>query len=382
MDVTRFREREFPVTKNVVYLNHAGVSPIPVRAATAGVGKLREYMNFGAFNPGGWLEISDRGRKLFSDLIGSQPEEVAFIKNTSEGISYIAGGLPWEDGDNIVTTAYEFPSNIYPWLALKERGVEVRLIPPEEGRVPPGKIFDAVDGNTRLVSLSSVEYINGFRHDLSVIGKYLRKRDVLFFVDAIQSLGIIPMDVEEFKIDFLAADGHKWLLSIEGIGCLYISRRVMDMIRPIEFGWHTVRNRFEFEVIDFTLDGTAKKFEPGSLNVLSIAVFNKSLELIHEVGVDVIGERVQVLVDYLFQRIDSRFHVITPRNEKERSGIFTVIVPGSDPMALWKKLLGKKVVASPRGGGIRLSPHFYNTHEELDLFLEHLRDSIKELEGQ
>lgn len=379
MDFEQIREKEFPVAKNVIYLNHAGVSPIPVRAATGGVDQIREYLNYGAYNPRGWKDITDRGRELFADLIGSSPEEVAFIKNTSEGISFIAGGFPWKEGRNIVTTAYEFPSNLYPWLALKDRGVEVRAVAPQEGRVPTDKIFDAVDRNTDLVSISSVEFINGFRHDLARIGEFCRKRGVLFFVDAIQSLGVIPMDVEEYKIDFLAADGHKWLLSIEGIGCLYLSHRVMDRIRPIEYGWHSVKNRFDFELIDFTLDETAKRFEPGSFNTLSISIFNKSLELIGEASVERIYEKVKELIDHLFEKVDPQFRVITPKEEKERSGIFTVVIPGSEPQALWRKLLEKKVVASPRGGGIRVSPHFYNTHEEIDLFLEILGESVREL---
>jgi cysteine desulfurase/selenocysteine lyase len=379
MDIERIREAEFPVTKNLIYLNHAGVSPIPVRAATGGVKQLREYLSYGAYNPRGWKDISDRGRWLFAKLIGSSPEEVAFVKNTSEGISFIAGGFPWVEGTNVVTTTYEFPSNLYPWLALREKGVEVRMVAPEEGRVPAEKIFDAVDSNTTLISISSVEFINGFRHDLARVGDYCRKRDIYFFVDAIQSLGVIPMDVEEYNIDFLAADGHKWLLSIEGIGCLFVSRRVIDMIRPIEYGWHSVKGRFDFERIDFTLDETAKKFEPGSFNVLSIAVLNNSLELIHDLGVHALWKRIKELGDYLFRKIEPSWKVITPLAEMERSGIFTFIIPGVDPQALWKKLLEKKVVVSPRGGGIRVSPHFYNTFDEIDLFLERVRESIREI---
>ncbi len=379
MNREKIRQREFPVAKNVIYLNHAGVAPIPVSAKRAGVEQLREYANYGALNPRGWKDISDRGRFLFAKLIGSSPEEVAFVKNTSEGISFIAGGFPWSEGSNVVTTAYEFPANLYPWLALREKGVEVRMVQPEEGRVPADKIFAAVDRKTILISISSVEFINGFRHDLARIGDFCRKRGIFFFVDAIQSLGVIPMDVEEYNIDFLAADGHKWLLSIEGIGCLFVSRRVMDMIRPIEYGWHSVKNRFDFERIDFTLDDTAKKFEAGSLNALSIAVFNRSLELIQDLGVTAIYSEVKKLIDYLFLTTEPSWEVITPREEMERSGIFTFIVPDTDPQVLWKKLLEKKVVVSPRGGGIRVSPHFYNTVEEIDVFFERLRESLREI---
>lgn len=380
MDIDKVRTEQFPVTKNLIYLNHAGVSPIPVRAAAGGVARLREYMQLGAFNTRGWLDVSSAGRSLFANLIGSREDEVAFIKNTSEGISFIAGGFPWREGKNVVTTAVEFPANIYPWMALEEKGVEVRLVPAHHGRVPAEELFDAVDRNTSMVSLSSVEFINGFRHDLRRIGEFCRKKDIFFFVDAIQSIGVIPMDVEEYHIDFLAADGHKWLLSIEGIGCLYVTDRAMDLITPIEYGWHSVKNRFEFEEIDFTLDDTAKKFEAGSLNILSISVFNESMKLIEEAGVPFIWEKVSATIDYLFRKVDPSWKVLTPSDKDERSGIFTFAIPGVNPKTLWKKLLEKNVVTSPRGGGIRVSPHFYNTLDEIDMFIEFVREAVREMD--
>ncbi len=379
MDVDKYRNEEFPVSKNLLYLNHAGVSPIPVRSATEGVAQLREYLNFGAYDLRGWLDLSEGGRNLFGKLTGASPDEIAFVKNTSEGLSYIAGGLPFKEGENVVTTSYEFPANIYPWLALERKGVEVRMVDPVLGRVPAGKLLDAVDSHTRVVAISSVEFINGFRHDLRKIGTTLRKKGVLFCVDGIQSLGVIPMDVEEYKIDFLTADGHKWLLSIEGIGCLFVSRRVMDMVTPLEYGWHSVQNRFEFEKIDFTLDTSAKKFEPGSFNVLSNSVFNASLGLIDEVGVLSINERIRTLIDYLVERLDPSWTLLTPMRDEERSGILTFSIPGADHKEVCRRLHEKKVVLSPRGGGIRVSPHFYNTVEEIDTFLDLLRETLKEL---
>lgn len=380
MDIESIRNEEFPVCKNLIYLNHAGVSPIPVRAATRGVSQIREYLNFGAFDLRAWIDISNDTRRTFARLAGATEDEIAFIKNTSEGLSFIAGGLTWVNGDNIVTTSYEFPANIYPWLALKERGVEVRMVEPEMGRVPAEKIFQAVDGNTRLISISSVEFINGFRHDLERMGAFCRKKGILFCVDAIQSLGVVPMDVEAFNIDFLAADGHKWLLSIEGIGCLYVSNRVMERLKPIEFGWHSVKNRFQFESIDFELDTTARKYEPGSFNLLSISTFNGSLNLIEEIGVVAIQERVLHLLNYLREMFEPSWELLSSMKDEERSGILTFRIPGIDGKQLNKALHERKVVASARGGGIRVSPHFYNTREEMDAFIELLRESIKELE--
>lgn len=380
MDVNRYRTEEFPVSGGLVYLNHAGVSPIPVRTATRGVAQIREYLNFGAYNLRGWIEISEECRKRFATLIGATPEEVAFVKNTSEGLSFVAGGLQWEEGDNVITTAVEFPANLYPWMALKDKGVEVRLArPTPEGRIDEDELLSMADERTKLIALSSVEFVNGYRLDLEKIGKFCREHEIYFCVDAIQSLGVIPMDVERYHIDFLAADGHKWLLSIEGIGGFFVSSRVIDRLRPIEYGWHSVVKRFDFENPDFTLDRTAKKFEPGSFNVLSIAMFSESLGLILEVGVENIQERVFSLVDHLASKIEGDWEVLTPMGEGERSGIFTFRVPGIDGKELWKKLLEKDVVVSPRGGGIRVSPHFYNTPEELDRFLELTRETVREL---
>ncbi len=379
MDVDKYRNEEFPVSKTLLYLNHAGVSPIPVRSATEGVAQLREYLNFGAYDLRGWMDISEGGRKLFGKLTGAFPDEIAYVKNTSEGLSFVAGGLPFKEGENVVTTSYEFPANIYPWLALEEKGVKVRMVDPVEGRVPASTLLDAVDSHTRVVAISSVEFINGFRHDLRKIGVTLRKKGVLFCVDGIQSLGVIPMDVEEYKIDFLTADGHKWLLSIEGIGCLFVSRRVMDRVTPLEYGWHSVQNRFEFEKIDFRLDTSAKKFEPGSFNVLSNSVFNASLSLIDEVGVLSINERIKSLIDYLVERLDPSWSLLTSMREEERSGILTFSIPGVDHKEICRRLHEKKVVLSPRGGGIRVSPHFYNTEEDIDSFLDLLRETIKEM---
>jgi selenocysteine lyase/cysteine desulfurase len=382
MDVEKYRNDEFPVSQNLIYMNHAGVSPIPVRSATAGVAQLREYLTSGAYNLRGWQDVSNAGRGLFARLVGASPLEVAFVKNTSEGLSFVAGGLSWEEGDNVVTTSYEFPANLYPWLALEERGVEVKMVDPEEGKVPKEALLSAVDENTRLIAVSSVEFINGFSHDLKGIGRFCREEGIYFCVDGIQSLGVIPMSVEDYYIDFLAADGHKWLLSIEGIGCLYVSKRVMEKLRPIEYGWHSIRNRFDFETIDFTLDGSAKKFEPGSFNALSIAVFSASLTLIEELGVIEIQKRITGLVDYLVERLDPSWPLLTSLEPGERSGILTFQVPRVDNKELCKRLHKKKVVLSNRGGGIRVSPHFYNTEAEIDTFLTLLKETIEEVGGK
>ena len=379
MDIDKIRKDEFPVTQNLVYLNHAGVSPLPSRSARKGQAHLQELLSMGAFDPYGMLAMLEMSKERFARLIGASSDRIAFVKATSEGLSYAAGGLAWKEGDNLVTNSRQFPSNLYPWMALEKKGVDVRMVEPEAGRVDPDKLFEAADSRTRLLTISSVEFVTGFRHDLEKIGRFCREKDVLFVVDAIQSLGLIPLNVMECNIDVMAAGGHKWLLGSEGIGGLYVSARAMDRLDPIEFGWYCVRNCFDFETLDFTLDTTARRYEPSIPSILLAGILSESIALLLEHGVDRVYERVAGLVDYLAGKIDPSWQVLTPMGEAERSGIFTFKVPGIDGAALNSKLHEKKIVVSPRGGGIRVSPHFYNNSDDIDVLMEGVKESISEL---
>jgi len=378
IDVESIRTAEFPVTGRLLYLNHAGVSPIPASSASAGVRLLHQYRDEGALHLRKWVEVSDDVRGRFARLIGAANDEVAFIKNTSEGISFVASGFPWKEGDNLVTANVEFPSNVYPWMRLAAHNVEVRMVQARDGRVRKDDVIASCDGKTRVIALSSVEFANGFRNDLPGIGEYCQKQGIFFFVDAIQSLGVIPMDVKAYGIDALAADGHKWMLSPEGIGGFYISRDVMEMVEPVVLGWHSVRNRFDFEHYDFRLSPDARRFEPGSFNTVGLAAFGASLELILSIGVERIWERVRRLTEEAIESaLGAGYEVVSPRHPEERSGIVTFRVPDADPHALWKALLGRNTVCSPRLGGIRLSPHFYNTSKEIARFFEIVKEEVE-----
>lgn len=371
VDVGPIREREFPVTKRYIYLNHAGVSPIPAGAAAAAAELLALFRDEGAFHLRKWLEIAEEVRGRFARLVGASKEEVAFVKNTSEGISIVAAGFPWREGDNVVTASVEFPANVYPWMRLRSRGIEVRMVAPTDGRIRKEDLFAACDGRTRVLALSSVEFANGFRNDLPGIGEFCQRHGIFFCVDAIQSLGVIPIDVKSYGIDALSADGHKWMLAPEGIGGFYLSRDVLEMIEPVVLGWHSVKNRFDFEHYDFTLSPDARRFEPGSFNTVGLAAFNASLRLLLETGVDRIWERVRGLTEAALEAADrAGYEVLTPRQPEERSGIVTFRVPGADAPALWKALLSRGAVCASRSGGIRISPHFYNTPDEIARFFE------------
>lgn len=371
IDVGPYREKEFPVTAKYVYLNHAGVSPIPASAAEAGMQVLTRARDEGAVRLRKWAEIGNEARRRFARLVGAAPEEVAFVKNTSEGLSIVAAGFPWKEGDNLVTSNVEFPSNIYPWMRLQSRNVEVRMVPARDGRIRKEDLFKACDGKTRMIALSSVEFANGFRNDLSGIGEYCQHHGIFFCVDAIQSLGVLPMDVKSYGIDALAADGHKWMLAPEGIGGLYVSKDVMEMIEPVILGWHSVANRFDFETYDFRLSPDARRYEPGSFNTVGIAAFNASLDLLLTIGIDRIRERVRRLTEAVIESAArAGYDILSPRNPDERSGIVTFRVPGTDAAALSNALLERSFVCAPRSGGLRVSPHFYNTQEEIDRLFE------------
>jgi selenocysteine lyase/cysteine desulfurase len=375
IDVGPIRDAEFPVTKSHLYFNHAGVSPIPARAAAAGIRMLESSRDEGAFHLRKWEDLANGTRGRFARVVGASPEEIAFVKNTSEGLSFVAAGFPWRDGDNLVTSNAEYPSNIYPWMRLQTRNVEVRMVPAREGRVKKEDLFAACDGKTRLIALSSVEFANGYRNDLPGIGEYCQHHGIFFCVDGIQSLGVLPMDVKAFGIDALSADGHKWLLAPEGIGGFYISRDVMEMVEPVILGWHSVRNRFDFENYDFRLSPDARRFEPGSMNTVGLAAFGASLDLLLSVGVDRVWERVRRLTEQVLEKARGEgYEVVSPDHPEERSGIVTFRVPGTDNAALWKSLLARRAVCSHRAGGIRVSPHFYNTPEEIDRLFSLIRE--------
>jgi len=380
IDVGPIRTTEFPVAADFLYFNHAGVSPIPARAADAGIRMLQRSRDQGAWQLRKWEELAFETRDRFARIVGAGPDEIAFVKSTSEGLSFVSAGFPWKEGDNLVTANVEYPSNVYPWMRLRARSVEMRMVPAREGRVRKEDLFAACDGKTRLITLSSVEFANGYRNDLSGIGEYCQRHGIFFCVDGIQSIGVLPMDVKAFGIDALSADGHKWLLSPEGIGAFYISREVMEVVEPVILGWHSVKNRFDFENYDFRLSPDARRYEPGSMNTVGLSAFNASMELLLSVGIDRIWERVRRLTDRIIEKVrEDGFELVTPDHPEERSGIVTFRVPGADNGALWKALMARKAICSHRAGGIRLSPHFYNTPEEVDRVFEIVREERSRL---
>jgi selenocysteine lyase/cysteine desulfurase len=373
MDWSRFRE-EMPITKRWAFFDHAAVAPITARAQKAINEWAGDMADNGDVMEHRWVRRIEEVRALAGRLLDADPLDIAFIKNTSEGIGIVAEGFPWKPGDNIVTAAEEYPANIYPWMNLASRGVEFRAVPSRDGRIWIEDIRDNIDGRTRVVSLSFVEFASGFRNDLDAIGALCRERAIYFFVDAIQGLGVLPLSVRQTPVDFLAADGHKWLLGTEGAGILYVRRDLVDMLHPVGIGWNSVIGARNFGKIDFRLKPNAGRWESGSLNVSGIAGLGASLEFLLEIGVPAIQSRVIELTDYLCEKAKKiGLEVYSSRRPEDKSGIVSLLVPHADAIQLIRHFKKEGVVVNQRAGRLRVSPHFYNNHEEIDRLIDLLQ---------
>jgi cysteine desulfurase/selenocysteine lyase len=352
--------KEFPLEPGLVYLNHAAVAPWPRRTRDAVSRFAEENCRVGARDYPRWITVENSLREQLRALIGAASlDDVALVKNTSEGLSFVAHGLDWAPGDNVVISDQEFPSNRIVWESLRPHGVEVRVAN-IAGPDPEGALLALADTRTRLLAVSAVQYASGLRVDLERLGRACHRRGVLFLVDAIQSLGVLPMDVEAFCIDFLAADGHKWLLGPEGLGVFWCRPELRERLRLFEYGWHMVEHPGDYERRDWVLAASARRFECGSPNMLGVHALQASLSLLLEVGVSrvesLVAERIDVIVEHCRRE---GWTLLTPEDPVRRAGIVTLRRPDCAPEALFEHLRAQQVVCALRGGGVRLSPHFY-----------------------
>jgi cysteine desulfurase/selenocysteine lyase len=365
---------EFPIKEQYVFLNHAGVSPIPTCTQMAITEFARDAAEEGPANYPAWLHGLAQARASAAQLLGSRPEDVCFIHNTTHGALIVANSLNWRPGDNVVGFAHEFPANVHPWRNLRERGVEFRVVP--EGPQYCYSLDDlaaAVDARTRLVAISWVEYGTGVRNDLAAIADLCHRRGAMLFVDAIQGLGVVPMDVGRLGIDFLAADGHKWLLAPEGCGILYVRPECLDQMNLSMCGWCGLVNPQDYDNYDQAYKPDAKRFEEGSHNLIAIHALGSSMRLLLDVGIHVVMQRVATLTDYLADKLTEKgYDIITPRWFENRAGIISVTKRGVDPAPLTARLQEKKILVAARRGFLRISPHFYNDFDELDRLLAEL----------
>jgi cysteine desulfurase / selenocysteine lyase len=363
---------EFPVTKELIYLNHAAVAPLCRRSAEAMKWLADDAMQFGSLHYDKWLATYDGLRAAAARLINAEPGEIAIVKNTSEGVATVALGIDWRAGDRIVAFKEEFPANYFPWLKLAEKGVEITWLSIYD---PLDRIAEAVLG-ARLLAISYVNYLSGYRVDLDAIGKLCRQHNCFFFVDAIQGMGAFAIDVRRSHIDALAADGHKWMLGPEGNGVLYVRRERLDEIEPAEFGWTNVANYADYASRDMALRSDAGRYECGTLNTIGCFGQRAALEFLLEIGVDEIERAVTALVDQLNGGVRERgYEVMVERTPATGSGIVSFRHPIIDSRMVVSKLREARITAAPRQGWIRTSPHFYLSPDDIARVLDVLPEA-------
>jgi len=357
---------QFPVRDNVVYLNHAGVSPLCRAAADAMRELTDDALNWGSWHYDRWLDAYDGLRKSAARLINAKPSEIALVKNTSEGIAMLAGGLKWQPGDRVVAFAEEFPANYYPWKRLESVGVDVQWLSYLD---PLDRIDEACKG-AKLLAISYVQYLSGYRADLKAIGEICARRRALFFVDAIQGLGAFPLDVQAAGIAALSADGHKWLLGPEGCGIFYIREDLQPHVEPIEFGWTNTAHFNDYASRDMALRPDAGRYECGTLNTGGIYGLRAAIDFLLRVEVAEIGVAVQARADRVEKGVRSLgFEVLGNRTEDTGAGIVSFRKPGVNYLTTVKMLKEKRFMAAPRQGWIRVSPHFYTTPQDIEAML-------------
>jgi selenocysteine lyase/cysteine desulfurase len=361
----KYRE-QFPVTERLIYLNHAAVAPLCRPAAEAMKKLTDDACLFGSLHYGDWLAAYEGLRNAAARLVHASPEEIAIVKNTSEGISTVAAGFNWRPGDRIVAFREEFPANYYPWLRLEDRGVRITWL----SIYAALEDIEAAVRGARLLAVSFVNYLSGYRVNLEAIGEMCCRHDCFFFVDAIQGIGALPLDVETCHIDALAADGHKWMLGPEGNGILYVRRRRWDEIEPVEFGWTNPASFADYSSRDMTLRDNAGRYECGTLNTVGCFGQRAALELLLEVGIDTIAPSVFSLADQIEAGVRERgYEVMVSRTNETGSGIVSFRHPHLQAGQIVAGLKQHGIAVAPRQGWIRASPHFYISPDNIDNFL-------------
>ncbi|HUT41682.1 MAG TPA: aminotransferase class V-fold PLP-dependent enzyme [Gammaproteobacteria bacterium] len=362
-------ETEFQLHEDVIYLNHAAVAPWPKRTVEAVRAFAEENGRYGSHNYPDWVHTETLLREQLRQLLHARSsDEIALLKNTSEALSVVAWGLPWTAGDNVVISDQEFPSNRVVWESLDTLGVTTRQADLNSADSPEAALIARMDGRTRLLSVSSVQYGTGLRLDLVTLGAACRERDILFCVDAIQSLGAQDINVRACQADFIMADGHKWLLAPEGLAVFYCRQEIMERIALKQYGWHMLKDPLKFDSPSREVAHNARRFECGSPNMLGIHALHASLDLILDTGIERIEQRVlensHFMLEFLASRGD-RYEIITPCTMGRYTGIVTFKPLRESPDKLFETLRQHHVACALRGDGVRFSPHFYTPRDKL-----------------
>ncbi len=369
---------EFALDERIMYLNHAAVSPWPRRTSEAVSRFAQENTELGSQRYPHWLEVEQRLRARLCGLINAPAvADIALLKNTSEGLSVVAQGLDWSRGDNVVTSNQEFPSNRIVWASLAPRGVALVQVDLGNASSPEDALMQGCDRHTRLLAISSVEYATGLRLDLERLGRFCKARGILFCVDAIQSVGAAVMDVQAAHIDFLAADGHKWMLGPEGLALFYCRAALRERLSLHQHGWHMIEHPHDFECRDWQPATSARRFECGSPNMLCIHALDASISLLEEFGLARVESRLLALSERIVAGVKARpaLELITDDRPGRLLGIVTFRHREIPATVLYPQLMEKNVMCAQRGGGIRFSPHFY-THPDTIMDAFHCVDEV------
>lgn len=364
-----------PVTANWAYFDHAAVAPLPEPSRRAMADQIADQAANGDVNWPQWRKNVEMVRKLGAELVGADVGEVAVIRNTTEGVGLVAEGFPWREGDNVVVPSSEFPSNLYPWKQLATRGVEVRVVDTPGERLSPDAVNSACDSRTRIVAVSWVGYATGWRNDPAIYADIAHRHGAHVFLDAIQGCGVLPLDVKAMGIDFLAADGHKWMLGPEGAGLFYVRKETLDVLRPLLIGWNSVETAGDYTNPDMRLKPTAARYEGGSYNMAGIAGLAESLKLLHSYGTANVEADLLRVTNELCERLLSvGAEIASDRSFDKASGIVAFTLPGQTTTELRKRLLRCNVVVRERNGRLRASPHAYTNSDDIDRLIEGLHE--------
>ncbi len=371
---------EFELEDGLSYLNHAAVAPWPKRTANAVAKFAQENATRGATDYPHWMQTEQALREKLQWLINAPSvDDIALLKNTSEALSVVAYGIDWQAGENVVFAQQEFPSNRVVWESLAQFGVEIRRVDIYSSDTPEQALIDAMDSNTRLISTSSVHYADGLQMQLKELSLACKQHQALFCVDAIQSIGVMPFDVQDINADFVMADGHKWMLGPEGLAVFYCRAALREQLKLSQYGWHMLADSSDYNSLDWEVSTTATRFECGSPNMLACYALNSSLSLLQETGMSVVWLSIQDNVNYLRTALKSIQGLQIHSPEHRPSGILNFSINGVNSRELQQTLMQNNVICAHRGQGVRFSPHFYTDQQCLDRAVSLVKENASRL---
>lgn len=369
--------QQFPFINNgIIYFNHASTAPISLSVREKLCELLKDKSENNIDDYSNFLKVYEETKSILGKLINSHSDRIAFVDNTSTGLNILANGLKWNPGDRILLNDIEFPANVYPFMNLKKYGVEIDFVKSKNGIVTAEDLIENIKPETKLISVSFVQFLSGYKIEIEKLGKFCRDRNIIFSIDGIQGIGAINFDVENFYVDFLSCGTQKWLFGAQGLAFIYLTEELQRKISPAYLGWLSVENAWDLLNFKMELKSTANVFQGGTLNTIGIYIFNTSLKLLKDFGFDKIEERVISNTKYLRKRLNEIgiSCLIDEVGETYFSGITTFKVDDSE--SLFKYLENKKIICSLREGFIRLSPHFYNTFEDIDVVVNSIQEFI------